>query len=100
MLRNEFQNCIFRSQREMLDTIAEEWLSAGGSNSEETQRAVLADMSDAELAAEAIEGWGLNFPGDFGGQSHMEFNEYAADDLAAAFERLRERMGNVAGVAP
>lgn len=92
MIRNEFQNSLFRTTTEMLDAIASEFLSAGGTNSEEMQRAFLAEASDAELAIEAIDGWGLDLHGDFDEPSHMEFNEYTDDDLAAAFGRLRERM--------
>jgi len=92
MIRNEFGSFLYRTTTDMLDAIAEEWLSAGGANSEEMQRAFLADASDTELAIEAIDGWGLDLPGDFGEPSHMEFNEYAADDLAAAFGRLRARL--------
>jgi hypothetical protein len=92
MVRNEFQNSLFRTTADMLDAIAEEWLSAGGANSEEMQRAFLDESTDAELAIEAIDGWGLDRHGDFGEPSHMEFNEYTTSDLAAAFARLRARL--------
>lgn len=92
MTRNEFGGFLYRTTTDMLDAIAEEWLSAGGANSEEMQRSFLAEASDAELAIEAIDGWGLDLHGDFDEPSHMEFNEYTASDLAAAFGRLRERI--------
>jgi len=94
MVRNEFGSFLYRTTTDMLDAIAEEWLSAGGANSKEMQREFLAEASDAELAIEAIDGWGLNLRGDFyfDDPSHMEFNEYTADDLAAAFARIRARI--------
>mgnify|MGYP001262158565 FL=1 len=91
MTRNEFQNSIFRTTTEMLDAIAEEWLSAGGANGIDFQRTVLDDNTDVELAIETIDGWSLDRRGDFGEPSHMELNEYSASDLAAAFGRLRGR---------
>jgi hypothetical protein len=90
MIRNEFQNSLFRTTTEMLDAIAEDWLSAGGANGIDFQRAVLDDSTDVELAIETIDGWGLARSED--GPTHMELNEYTAYDLAAAFGRLRERI--------
>lgn len=90
MIRNEFASSLYRTTTEMLDAIAEDWLSAGGANNEEAQRDFLAVASDAELASDAIDGWGLDRSED--GPTHMEFNEYTASDLAAAFGRLRERI--------
>ena len=90
MVRNEFACTLYRTTTDMLDAMAEAWLSGGGACSEETQREFLAESSDAELAADAIAGWKLD--GRQGEEPHMEINEYSASDLAAAFGRLRERI--------
>lgn len=87
-IRYEFQGIAFRSEADMLAAIAREWLSAGGLNSEAQQSQFLADDADDALAAECIEAWGLN-QGDDETKSHMEFNNYSAADLAAAFGDLR-----------
>lgn len=94
MTRNEFQNILFRNTREMLSAIAGEWISAGGMNDAEEQSAILAASTDEQLAADCMDGFGLNQSSgdDFMGEampSHAEFNEYTAADLARAFADLR-----------
>lgn len=89
MVRNQFNGTLYRTTTDMLDAIAEEWLSAGGANGIDFQRAVLDELSDDELAAEVITEWKLDGRNDE--EPHMEFNEYSASDLAAAFGRLRGR---------
>ena len=97
-IRYEFQGGAFRNASEMLDAIAGEWLSAGGLNSEETQAEFLRSQTDAALASECVEGWGLDQPGQTlddmepPAASHMDFNGYTAGDLASAFARLRQSM--------
>jgi hypothetical protein len=58
------------------------------------------DMLDAiaELAAEAIAGWGLDCGTGWCGEGepHMTRYGYDAKDLAAAFGRVRELLGEVA----
>lgn len=101
----EFQGCLYRGERAMLDAIAETWLRAGGQNSDKDVAEALAQMTDAQLANECIEGWeldvdernGLPVSGDereddeYEDLSHMGFNQYAKEDLAAAFARFRAR---------
>lgn len=90
MTRNEFQSMSYPTTARMLNAIASEYLSAGGLNSEEQQAEFLAASTDAELAAECIWGFGLDRAADIGDEpSHMEFNDYTVDDLAAAFADLR-----------
>lgn len=97
-VKYEFQGALYRCEREMLDAIAETWLSAGGANSAETQREFLKTVSTDKLADECIEAWGLaddryivadyDDEGSEVRQSHMEFNDYTAADLESAFWRL------------
>lgn len=89
-MSNKFQSTLFPSQRDMLDAIAAEWLTAGGANSNEDIRGFFLEYSDAEMAAEAIESWGLDQAADFDdGESHMKREDYTAEDLAQAFARMR-----------
>mgnify|MGYP001481419460 CR=1 FL=1 len=90
MIRNQFNGTLYRTTTDMLDAIAEEWVTGCGVWDEDTQRDILDESTDAELAGDAINDWDLARSED--GPSHMEFNEYSADDLAAAFGRLRERI--------
>jgi hypothetical protein len=87
-----FQSMLYRTHREMLDAIAHEWLTAGGLNTPEIVAAIT--DSDAALAAECVEGWGLGQAPDAYGRdetlpSHMAEYGYDAADLAAAFGRIR-----------
>jgi hypothetical protein len=90
MASNEFSGMLYRSQAEMLRAIAEMWITAGGSNSDTDVAAFLASASDDDLAAEAIEAWGLDRPTDYGdGVSHMASEGYSRSDLAGAFADFR-----------
>lgn len=88
MTRYEFQSTLFRNEADMLAAIADEFLSAGGMNSETAQSQILSDNTDEQLAAECISGWGLDIAGDET-PSHMASNDYTAADLARAFRDLR-----------
>lgn len=86
----EFQSTLFPSLDSMLNAIAGEWISAGGNNSNEDIRRFFDEATDAELAAEAIEGWGLDRVADFDEEeSHKARHDYTAEDLAEAFARIR-----------
>lgn len=88
MIRYEFQSVLYRTETEMLAAIAGEWISAGGQNTISDQHRFFIENTDEELAAECIDGWGLDVAGD-GSPSHMEFNGYSLSDLARAFGGLR-----------
>jgi hypothetical protein len=90
MVRNEFAGTLYHTTTDMLDAIAEEWVSGCGVWDEDTQRDILDESTDAELAGDAINDWDLARSEN--GPTHMELNGYTADDLAAAFGRLRERI--------
>jgi hypothetical protein len=98
-MQHQWTDRLFPTRAAMLAAIAEAWLTANGHASPAEVAATLAECTDAELAAQVIEGWGLAVPADAQdasmlgrpaeGPSHMERYAYSADDLAAAFARLR-----------
>lgn len=97
--KHEFGGFLYRSFDEMLTAIARTWLSSDGANSIEFQKQEIARATDQELAAECIEGYGLDEGGDawdpFDDEeepSHAAFNGYDAEDLAGAFADLREEL--------
>lgn len=85
----EFQSSLYRTQREMLDAIAEAWITAGGSNAAAEVAETLATTTDDALAAETIEGWGLDQRRDDEIPAHTERHGYTAADLTAAYARFR-----------
>jgi hypothetical protein len=86
----EFQNTLHRSARDLADAIAEAWLSANGANSRDTQVEALRTTSDEALAAEAIEGWGLDqTESEDSTLTWMEAREIDASDIASGFAILR-----------
>ncbi|QXM25487.1 hypothetical protein KO353_04465 [Elioraea tepida] len=95
----EWAGSLYRTRAEMLDAIAEAWATACGHASPAETRRNFDEATDAELAAEAIAGWGLDQPRgrrfslDDERPSHMVEHEYTAADLAEAFARLRARLG-------
>lgn len=91
MPRYEFQSMLFRNSASMLNSVASEWLTAGGANGSDVVAEFLAECSDEQLAAECIKGWGLDQGDDLDPEvpSHMQRDEYTAEDLAAAFARFR-----------
>lgn len=93
MIHNEFQSTLFSTTSQMLCAIAEAFLSANGSNSPEFQSEYMAQNTDDELAAQCIDGFGLDsipsLPED-SEKSHMEFNDYTEADLAKAFAAMRD----------
>ena len=92
MTSYEFQSGLYRTEREMLDAIAEAWITAGGANSAADVAESLGDATDDALAAETIESWGLDRRSDDDEiPSHMERHGYTAAALAGAFARFRER---------
>jgi hypothetical protein len=74
----EFQSMLYRTEREMHIAIAESYLSAGGNNDNETMLKFLAEMSDTDLANDAIENWEL--------KDNPDFN---TDELVAAMADIR-----------
>lgn len=90
MASYEFQSSLYPTQNAMLDGIAEAFLSDGGQ--------VYPNDTSAGLAAECIEQWGLDQEGeldvldDARAPSHMAKYNYEADDLAAAFRRIRPEL--------
>jgi hypothetical protein len=84
---------IFNTLEQMLDEVASEYLTAGGSNQRDFVRQCLAKQSDEELAQEVISEWELDEAGDDREESHMDSEGYDKGELAEAFGRLREKYG-------
>ena len=94
----EWGGSLFRTRNDMLDALAETWVTARGHASPaETQRN-FDEATDAELAVAAISGWGLDSAMGWCGEGepHMTRFGYGAKDLAEAFGRVRARLGEAA----
>jgi hypothetical protein len=92
----EFQSMLYRTRSDMLDAIAYIW-AAPNDHVTELQES-FSTMTDAALARDCIACWGLDHPdddSDSGIKSHMAHNGYDAEDLAAAFADLRERVSAI-----
>jgi len=91
----EWGDTLFRTKTAMLDAIAEAWVTARGHASPAETRRNFHEATDAELAAQAIDGWGLDQPRgrrfslDDERPSHMVECGYSVEDLTAAFARAR-----------
>ena len=93
-----FTDRLYATRRDMLDDIAETWLSAGGSNSADLQADLLADLTDEQFAVECVAGFSLDGRppvdpwSEDAPENHMESHGYSQADLAAAFGRARARV--------
>ena len=81
---------LYRTRAEMLVAIAAAYATSWGRNSQDEVLRIFQRMNDAELAEEAIDAWGLDCGED---EPHTVRFGYTAADLAAAFGRVRERLG-------
>lgn len=91
MATYEFQSTLFRTERDMLDAIAGEWVSAGGANDRETMLEALAELTDEQLAAECVSAWGLDQPAsEDAAETWMEKRGIDEADIGLAFGRLRQ----------
>jgi hypothetical protein len=74
----EFQGTIYRNLLELHDAIAEQWVSASGTNTKASIITILEALTDEQLCNDAIEYWSL------------EDNENVSRQmLVEAFARLR-----------
>jgi hypothetical protein len=94
---NEFGGALYRSRGAMLHAIAYEWIIDGKITA--ATHKILAEETDAHLAAECIRNWELNqpkagWPGEDPKPSHMEEQDYSEDDLRAAFASLRKQIAD------
>ena len=90
-IKNEFGSALYRCTSDMVRGIAAEWITAGGSWDDDMVASILCDFTDADLAAECVDGFGLDFIGDDDRtESHMKFNGYDASDIAAEFREMRQ----------
>ena len=60
MTKFEIGGVLYRNWRDAIDAIAEEWITAGGANSDADVAEAFATMTDEQLAAECIDGWRLD----------------------------------------
>ncbi len=90
MTKNEFGGTLYRNTAEMIDAIAEEYITARGSIGTDAVYDLLSEMSETRLAADCIESFGLNMRDDEGNLSHAEYNGYNDKDLGAAFREMRQ----------
>lgn len=96
-MKYEFQSMLFRTQSEMCDAIAEEWITAGGLNDGECVAALLAGTTDQELARDCVAEWRLDQPSHEWSLSNdgddaatwLDARGIDAADIAAAFARMR-----------
>lgn len=93
----EFQSTLFNTVSQMCNAIAGEWLSAGGSNGRDDIESALRDYTDDQLAAECMEGWGLDQEVGDEGQTWMESRGIDMDDLKAGFARVRSNPSEAFG---
>lgn len=96
----EFQSTLFRTSRDVADAIAEEWITAGGSNGPGFIADYLSAHTSEYVASEAIDGWDLNATvktghfdedGNETTETWLESRELTAEDIAAAVDRFRNR---------
>jgi hypothetical protein len=98
MSNYEFGGSLYGNRALVLNAIAGEWMHAGGANTDADILEAFATMTDAELAAECIDGWKLDqsedngWSGEEAAPSAMERDDWTAEDLAAAFARQREEL--------
>lgn len=97
MSNNEFGGTLYPTQRAMLDAIAEWDITADGKNSPGGVRGFFSEVTDGQLAADAIASMDLDKEGlaIFSAEdtrSHMEREGYTAADLAEAYGRIRARL--------
>ena len=100
-MSNEFGGTSYTTQRAMLTAIAETWITAHGTNPVDFAADSFANFTDAELAADCIEGFGLDIvPDSDAAEAHMTREGYNAADLAAAFAAMRGLFCQAAHTAP
>ena len=99
-MSNEFGGTSYTTQRAMLTAIAETWITAHGTNPVDFAADSFANFTDAELAADCIEGFGLDIvPDSDAAEAHMTREHYSAADLAEAFAALSGRAQDAARLA-
>lgn len=81
-----FGGASYRNSRDMHDVIAQDWLSAAGSNDRGDMLHILGDYSDQELVDQAALGWAL--------ANNRDFDR---EELAAAFKRCRDNFSMIFG---
>ena len=86
----EFAGCLYNNRTALLAAVAETWLTASGGNS--AAEILAMPESDEALAAECVEGWGLDQPrdqDDAESESQLERWDVSEAELAAAMGEYR-----------
>lgn len=81
----EFQGALYRNKREVAAAIATAWIEAGGLNTSEDVRQILASTTDENLADECIFGWDLH-------DEWLDERELTRNDIIKAFTEYRETL--------
>jgi hypothetical protein len=84
-----FQSGIYPTRTTAHEAVAAEWLSAGGKNDREDVLAILSEHTDAELASECDEGWGMSLPEEGSDYEGAPAPWFELEQLIEAFARLR-----------
>ena len=71
-MTHQFAGAIFETREQLVEAVAQEFMMAGGINSPDQITDILNDMSDAELADEALDMWTVS------GVTHEELIEAIA----------------------
>jgi hypothetical protein len=87
MTQFKFQSMLFRTSAEMHEAIAKSYLSAGGSNDDETIRKFLSELTDSELTTECEREWEL---AEFDDDGEKSMPGYDRAELLDAFAAQRK----------
>lgn len=93
MSHYQFTGSLYRTQSDMLDAIAHDWVTSGGKATLNEVHYILLSFSDDALAVDCVTEWALDEPpdpDDPDSKSHMARHGYDASDLEHAFSRFRE----------
>jgi hypothetical protein len=75
----EFAGSLYRNSSDYHAAIAEQWLSAGGTNGRNDMLATLSNCTDAEIASECGKAW------------EFDSEEFDIDQLEAEIRDIRDR---------
>ena len=88
-MSNDYNGISYETQSQMLEAIADLYVTAFDTNDRETVKLVLTKMSDRQLAQECVTDFELWSPKPGENVSHMTRELYWLYDLADAFAAVR-----------
>ena len=92
MTNYQFAGSLYRTEIDMLDALAHDWVTSCGNATFKDVVSILRNNSDDDLTVEVVTELGLNEPtdpDDPDSPSHMARHGYEATDLEQAFARFR-----------